>query len=209
MKTEDNLTVNKVLGNGPLKRKFLRHLAGVKKSRGFSGLKDFFYEQGRAYYDLHQIGKLIHRSLDERDFRWKYNGQMGIFVNDPNQDTQILLCVPKKGECKYIHGSLRNGKKIIAALSSLYGFPNQYHMNIVRNVEEMFEPFREEGYLFGAPSERGIIKDLSGGHLSVKPRVFKSPQISLFGGSERYGSANHEQIMETLKRNGIEAIVSN
>ena len=144
-------------------------------------------KEGIGMYKYYVQNQMTERSLNSGlpEVRWTYDGNKGLFIEDDN--TKLALVIPRKGWSKYIRGWISGSEqKIIAAL------PYGMHRSIVNAIEEMMQK---------------ELVCVSGGHINISKKLFSKPVLTLYGSSQDYGRANHQEVAEILRENGLEVKV--
>jgi hypothetical protein len=135
----------------------------------------------------------------------KYTFEDNFCYYDNKGENQLILELPTKKEAeddyglakffgakitpslKYIVATNDQGKEVVAAIDG-YGM----HRDIVAHVEEI---------------TGSKLHGISGGRFSVDKSMFRQPKLTLYGSSQDFGEANHEQVAEILNKYGLEAKV--
>lgn len=117
--------------------------------------------------------------------KWHKEGGL-VFCEFSTENAFGLLALMPSAKTKYITGEVKiEGKpmKVVLAL------PLEYH----NDIKEAFEK------TYGS-----MLKDVRGGFAMLEPGA-SSPQVALFGESQRFGEADHKAVVKLLEEAGISA----
>ncbi|MEM4366676.1 MAG: hypothetical protein QW035_00910 [Candidatus Anstonellales archaeon] len=135
-------------------------------------------------YDIFSVTDLLNKMETSTHLKEVYNNCL--FSSSSSANYSVLLILPSTSVIKYIVGTTSSGKRVVAAL------PLEYHADIVEAVEDLLKE---------------KLSSIKGGKIKVEGDI-ENPQLKVFGESQKYGEADHKEVVGILTSAGIKARVS-